>query len=215
MTQRQPPCYISRQKKGSLFNLLYSMGPTFRSKTRLVVILSIISSTVLGIILFLRYPSVESRSYGLNLGVQEYAVPSEARDFTLKDINNKRISLKNYRGKIVMLNFWATWCTPCRQEMPSMEKLYRQFKNRGFVVVSVASGDDSKNVNAFIKEYNITFPALLDSDLEVTSHYKVWVLPTTYFINPKGEIIGKIHGSRDWSTKEATQYIISIVQTSL
>lgn len=191
------------------------MGRTFRSKTRLVILLGIIFSTALGITLFLRYPSAESRSYAINLGVQEYTVPSEARDFTLTDINNERISLKNYRGKIVMLNFWATWCTPCRQEMPSMEKLYRQFKDRGFVVVSVASGDDSKSVNAFIKEYNITFPALLDSNLEVTDHYKVWALPTTYFINPKGEIIGRVHGSRDWSTKEATQYITSIVQTSL
>ncbi|MDZ4383013.1 MAG: TlpA disulfide reductase family protein, partial [Thermodesulfovibrionia bacterium] len=67
--------------------------------------------------------------------MQEYADPVEATDFTLKDLDNKRISLKSYRGKVVMLNFWATWCTPCRLEMPSMEKLHRQFKDKGFVVL--------------------------------------------------------------------------------
>jgi len=191
------------------------MRITFGRKTHLSILLGIFFSILLGTTLFVRYNSAESRNYGLNLGVQEYAVPLEAKDFTLTDINNKRVSLKNYRGKIVMLNFWATWCLPCRQEMPSMEKLYRQFKDKGFVVISVASGEDSKSVNAFIKKYNITFPALLDSNLEVTDHYKVWALPTTYFINPKGEIIGRVQGSRDWGTEEATQYIASIVRSSL
>ena len=172
----------------------------------------IILGMFLGVILILKNSSAESRNDTLSLGVQEYATPVEAVDFTLKDLDNKRISLKNYRGKVVMLNFWATWCTPCRLEMPSMEKLHRQFKDKGFVVLAVAAGEKAEGVTAFVKEYHITFSTLLDTDQGVAEDYKVWALPTTYFINAEGKIIGRVNGSRDWSAKEATQYISSIVQ---
>ena len=172
----------------------------------------IILGMFLGVILILKNSSAESRNEILSLGVQEYTTPIEARDFTLKDLDNKRISLKNYRGKVVMLNFWATWCTPCRLEMPSMEKLHRQFKDKGFVVLAVAAGEKAEGVTAFVKEYHITFYTLLDTDQGVAEEYKVWALPTTYFINAEGKIIGRVNGSRDWSAKEATQYISSILQ---
>ena len=172
----------------------------------------IILGMFLGVILILKNSSAESRNETLSLGVQEYATPVEAVDFTLKDLDNKRISLKNYRGKVVMLNFWATWCTPCRLEMPSMEKLHRQFKDTGFVVLAVAAGEKAEGVTAFVKEYHITFYTLLDTDQGVAEEYKVWALPTTYFINAEGKIIGRVNGSRDWSAKEATQYISSILQ---
>ncbi len=191
------------------------MSLIHKRKVYLIVLFTILLTVCLGIGVFQKYPLAEGKDYALALGIQEYSSPAEARDFTLKDINNKKISLKSYKGKIVMLNFWATWCTPCRLEMPSMEKLYRQFKNRGFVVLAVASGENMESVSQFIKEYNITFPALLDSNQEVTDYYKVWALPTTYFINPEGKIIGRVQGGRDWSTREAAQYITSIVQTSL
>lgn len=172
----------------------------------------IILGIFLSVILILKNSSAGSRHEALTLGVQEYATPLEARDFTLKDLDNKNVSLKSYRGKVVMLNFWATWCTPCRLEMPSMEKLHRQFKDKGFVVLAVAAGEKAKGVTAFVKEYHITFSALLDTDQGVTEEYKVWALPTTYFINAEGKIIGKVSGSRDWSAKEATQYISSLLQ---
>lgn len=182
------------------------------SRIHWVKLVGIIFGTVLSVVLILKNSSAESRNDTLSLGVQEYATPIEAIDFTLKDLDNKRVSLRNYRGKIVMLNFWATWCTPCRLEMPSMEKLSRQFKDKGFVVLAVAAGEKAEGVTAFVKEYHITFPALLDTDQEVTEEYKVWALPTTYFINAEGKIIGRVNGSRDWSAKEATQYISSILQ---
>ena len=172
----------------------------------------IILGIFLSVVLILKNSSAESRNDTLSLGVQEYATPIEAIDFTLKDLDNKRISLKSYRGKVVMLNFWATWCTPCRLEMPSMEKLHRQFKDKGFVVLAVAAGEKAEGVTAFVKEYHITFSTLLDTDQGVAEDYKVWALPTTYFINAEGKIIGRVNGSRDWSAKEATQYISSIVQ---
>src|SRR4030067_3062182 len=174
----------------------------------------IILGIFLSVVLILKNSSAESRNDTLSLGVQEYATPIEAIDFTLKDLDNKRISLKSYRGKVVMLNFWATWCTPCRLEMPSMEKLHRQFKDKGFVVLAVAAGEKAEGDTAFVKESTMTFSTLLDTDQGVAEDYKVWALPTTYFINAEGKIIGRVNGSRDWSAKEATQYISSIVQTA-
>ncbi|MCC6544562.1 MAG: TlpA family protein disulfide reductase [Nitrospirae bacterium] len=149
------------------------------------------------------------------LGIQEFSSPLEAKEFTLKDVSNKQVNLKDFRGKVIMLNFWATWCGPCREEMPSMEKLYRQFKGKGFVILAVASGEDINSVNKFIKHYNLTFPALIDSDYKVSDNYKVWALPTTYFINSKGQIIGKAQGGRNWDTRQANQYISSLLQNTL
>lgn len=165
-------------------------------------------------------PLFEGRSDGGNysgsyLGIQEYPAPSEAKEFTLKDAANKKVNLKDFRGKVVMLNFWATWCGPCRDEMPSMEKLYQQFKEKGFVILAVASGEDANSVNKFVKQYNLTFPALVDSDYRVSDSYKIWALPTTYFINSRGQIIGKAQGGRDWDTKQANQYITSLLQSAL
>lgn len=188
------------------------MGLVRASRIYRIKYLVIILGIFLSVILILKNSSAESRSETLSLGIQEYATPVEATDFTLKNLDNKRVSLKNYRGKVVMLNFWATWCTPCRLEMPSMEKLHRQFKDKGFVVLAVAAGEKAEGVTAFVKENNITFSALLDTDQAVTEEYKVWALPTTYFINAEGKIIGKVNGSRDWNAKEATQYISSILQ---
>ncbi|MCC7202594.1 MAG: TlpA family protein disulfide reductase [Nitrospirae bacterium] len=148
------------------------------------------------------------------LGIQEYSAPLEAREFALKDVSSKKVNLKDFRGKVIMLNFWATWCGPCRDEMPSMEKLYRQFKDRGFVIIAVASGEDVTSVNTFFKQYNLTFTALIDSDYKVSDNYKVWALPTTYFINSSGQIIGKAQGGRDWSTRQASQYIAALLQTA-
>ena len=179
------------------------------------IIFILLLSIVLNVSLFITYSAAGHEDYALNFGVQEYPDPIEAVDFTLKDSDNKKVSLKNYRGKIIMLNFWATWCAPCRLEMPSMEKLHRQFKDKGLIILSVASGEKTERVNKFIKEYEITFPALIDTDQEVTDTYKVWALPTTYFINAEGKVISRINGSRDWDTKEATQYISSIFQSSL
>ena len=181
----------------------------FDRKTLLTILLILAFS--IGIGLYNKPTSIaDSRSTAAYLGVQEFPRPVEAKDFTLKDITNKKVNLKSFRGKVVMLNFWATWCTPCRMEMPSMEKLHQQFKDKGFVIISVASGDSREEVSSFMKEYRLTFPALLDNDYEVSDEYKVWAVPTTYFLNKKGEIIGKAQGSRDWSTKAATQYISSI-----
>ena len=184
-------------------------------RSRVIILSSILFTIVLVLSPFLDNTSGGSSDYASYMGIQEYTTLQEANYFTLNDVANKKVSLKDFKGKVVMLNFWATWCGPCRVEMPSMEKLYRQFREKGFVILAVASGDDKDSVDRFVKEYNISFPALIDSNLVVSDSYKVWALPTTYFINAKGQIIGRAQGGRDWGTKEATQYITSLLRASL
>ncbi len=111
-----------------------------------------------------------------------------------------------------MLNFWATWCGPCIEEMPSMEKLHQQFKDRGLVVLAVAAGEKPQDVKDFMREYQLTFLALVDSNEEVVGAYNVRSIPLTYFINPKGEVVGKIFGARQWDQEAAIRYVNSLLQ---
>ena len=100
-------------------------------------------------------------------------------EFTVATPDGKKISLKDFRGKIVFLNFWASWCEPCREEMPEMEKLYQEFKAKNFVVVAIAVKDRKQDTLDFVKEFKITFPIGLDPEGNAGS-YGAWGLPTTY-----------------------------------
>lgn len=169
---------------------------------------------LIGIGAFLIFSNPFARNKSVKtLGIQVLESPEDAKNFSLQDIHGQTIRLSDFRGKIVMLNFWATWCTPCRKEMPSMEKLYERYKDRGLVILSIASGEKTKDVVHFVRKFKITFPALVDTDLEVTDNYNVWALPTTYFINREGKVIGKVYGSRDWSTNTANEYIENLLSS--
>ncbi|NIS60488.1 MAG: redoxin domain-containing protein [Proteobacteria bacterium] len=126
-----------------------------------------------------------------------------APSFTLKDLNGQEMKLEDQRGKIIFLNFWATWCPPCRDEMPSMEKLYTEFKGRDFTMLAVDLQEGAKKVKAFKERFKLNFPILLDSDGEVALKYGVFSIPTTYLIDREGYLIGGALGPRDWATKEA------------
>jgi len=169
---------------------------------------------LIGIGAFLIFKNPLATHRGVNtLGIQVPDSPEAAKNFSLQDIHGHVIKLSDFRGKIVMLNFWATWCTPCRKEMPSMEKLYEKYRDKGLVILSVAAGEKVKDVVEFVKKFHITFPALVDTDLKVTDDYNVWALPTTYFINREGKVIGKVYGSRDWSTGAAKKYIENLLNS--
>lgn len=123
-----------------------------------------------------------------------------APDFTLTDKNGKKVTLSSFRGKVVLLNFWATWCPPCRQEMPSMEKLFQSFHDRtDFVMLAVDSQEPLTTVEPFLKKYGYTFPILLDTTGEVGSMYSVTGIPTTYLIDAQGRVIAGKVGAHDWT----------------
>lgn len=129
-----------------------------------------------------------------------------APDFTLKDLSGKTISLERLRGKVVFLNFWATWCPPCVIEMPSMEKLHQEFSNDGLVILAINFREPPEQVKAFIKRHKLTFTILLDPDGSVFELYQAWALPVTTVINKRGEIVGRAMGARDWHGGMAREF---------
>lgn len=114
------------------------------------------------------------------------AIGEKAPDFELKTLSGDTIKLSDYRGKKVMLNFWATWCPPCKEEMPDMEKFHQA--NGEEVVILAVNIDPQFNVEQFVSEMGITFPILLDEKDEVNSQYQILTVPTTYFIDKEGVI---------------------------
>ena len=128
------------------------------------------------------------------------ALPVEIR---LMDLNGRPVRISDYRGRIVFLNFWTTWCFDCRIEMPAMEKLHQQFKNKDFAMVAINLQESISPVKQFFKDYKLTFTALLDSDGEVGAHFRITAIPTTFILDKEGIIIGKVMGPRDWNDKKA------------
>ena len=113
-----------------------------------------------------------------------------APDFTLDTLQGEKVRLSDLRGKIVVLNFWATWCLPCRAETPALEKTYEQYEQSGMVVLGVdlANQDSIGDVEAFIQEFKLTYPILLDRDGSVANLYQIKGIPSTFFINREGII---------------------------
>jgi peroxiredoxin len=124
-------------------------------------------------------------------------------EFRLNDVNGRPVSFSDFRGKIVFLNFWTTWCPTCRIEMPSMEKLHQKFKNKDFVMVTINLQESATQVKGFFKQYKLTFTALLDTAGEVGSSFGIYQIPTTFILDKKGRIIGKAVGPREWDSKDA------------
>lgn len=112
----------------------------------------------------------------------------------LKDLNGKTVSLDDFKGKKVFLNFWATWCPPCKSEMPDIQKLYEENKNANFIIITVNTGDEKEKVIDFMKSNNYTFNVLLDINNELASKYNIFSIPTSFFIDKDGTIIHKING---------------------
>lgn len=136
-----------------------------------------------------------------NLGILKLPHATRPLDIQLKDIFGNMVSLSDFRGKIVFLNFWATWCPTCVVEMPSMEKLHRLFKNQDFAVVAVNMQEGATQVKLFFEKWQLSFTALLDSSGDVAAALAVNALPTTYFLNKEGRIMGIALGPREWDSQ--------------
>lgn len=163
------------------------------------------------IIPFLITPSFSSSTQEAlfsKIGIQPIKGNTKAPHFFLEDLSGKRADSKKYKGKVVFLNFWATWCGPCKEEMPSMEALYQQFKEKDFVFLTISVDYEGlKPAKEFIEKHRHSFPVLLDPKGEVLDLYKVKRIPTTLIIDKKGMMIGKAVGPRDWKSTE----VISLV----
>lgn len=151
-------------------------------------------------------------NYFKKLGIERPEKKIVAPDFTVEDLSGRRWSLREMRGKVIFLNFWATWCIPCRDEMPTMEKLHRDFKAQGLEVVAINFRETRKEVQKFFDELGLTFTALLDKDGKVSEEYGAWSLPLSYFINRRGEFVGKVNGYRKWDSQEARAFFRELLR---
>ncbi len=120
---------------------------------------------------------------------------SIAPNFVLQSVDGERIELKELKGKGVFLNFWGTWCGPCKQEFPYMANQYEVFKDRGVEIVAVNVGESNIAVKNFMETYGVNFPVAMDKDRQVTEAYDITPLPTTFLINPEGKVIKVIKGT--------------------
>jgi peroxiredoxin len=158
-------------------------------------------------------PSAELDALFVALGIRRPAEPSEAPDFTLMTLEGRPARLRELRGKLVLLNFWATWCAPCLHEMPSMERLYQTFKPTDFVLLAVSMDHQGEEVaRPYVANLKLTFPVLLDKTSGVGRQYSVRGLPTTYLIDPDGRLIGAVIGARDWYRTEAKALIAGLLR---
>jgi peroxiredoxin len=135
----------------------------------------------------------------------------QAPEFDLATADGKRVLLTALRGQVVLLNFWATWCPPCREEMPSMERLHQEFRAQGLAVLAVDIQESPKQVARFMRDFRLTFPALLDTDAAVAGRYGARGLPSTYLIDRNGRVVGQAVGPRDWGGPAAKTLIRSLL----
>jgi peroxiredoxin len=143
-------------------------------------------------------------------------VGKEAPDFVLGDLNDRPVKLSDYRGKVVFLNFWATWCKPCKEEMPSMEILNKNFEKDGLVIlaVSIDRVTTAKDIPPFVKGMNLTFPVLIDSWGKTDKPYKRMGVPETFIIDQQGIIREIIIGPRDWTRLDSLQVIAKLLNVT-
>ena len=143
-------------------------------------------------------------------------VGKAAPDFALVDLNDKEVRLSNLRGKVVFLNFWATWCKPCKEEMPSMEVLHKNFEKDGLVVlaVSIDRVTTTKDIPPFIKSMNLSFPVLIDSWGKTDMPYKRMGVPETFIIDQEGVIREIVIGPRDWTRLDSLNVLTNLLKVT-
>jgi peroxiredoxin len=141
------------------------------------------------------------------------AVLFEAPDFTLSTLSGTSLSLAELRGKVVLLNFWATWCVPCRKEMPAIEALYQRYKDRGLEVLAISLDKGSTTVvEAFVKEVGVTYLVALDPSWATARTYGVRGLPATFLIDRAGNVVLRELGERDWMEEAKQQAVEGLLQ---
>jgi peroxiredoxin len=144
---------------------------------------------------------------------QDLGAGRPAPEFALTDLLGETHRLSDYRGQAVFLNFWATWCPPCLDEMPALERVYRALKGRGLVVVAVSLDTGPRSaVERFVKELALTFPILLDPRGASVRAYRLPGLPVSFLIDRKGRLVAQELGARDWNAGEARARIEALVQ---
>lgn len=136
--------------------------------------------------------------------------PLSAPDFSLEDMDGQLHRLSELRGRVVIINFWATWCPPCREEMPSMQRAWQALHDKGVVLLAVNVGEDMESVFRFSGSMDIGFPLLLDSDSKVADAWPVKGLPSTFVVDRQGRIVYRAIGGRAWDAPEILSTVLAL-----
>ena len=143
---------------------------------------------------------------------QRYTNPQAVPDFSKLNLEGKQVDIRNQRGQVILLNFWATWCPNCRQEGPSLQKLYNQYQSRGLIFYRIASKEKPETVKQFMDKESLNLPVLIDETGQTDRLFGVWVHPTTYLINRQGFVCYRTMGSSDWTSLGATMVIDQLLK---
>jgi peroxiredoxin len=135
-----------------------------------------------------------------------------APDFDLEDPDGNPQRLADYQGKAVILNFWATWCPPCREEMPSMQRAHEAVSDDGIALVAINVGEDADTIEQFLASYPVDFPLPMDLDSKVVQSYPVRGLPTTFVIDPEGRLVYVATGGREWDDPKLLDQVRALVK---
>jgi len=135
-----------------------------------------------------------------------------APNFKLKDMDGKTHQLSDYRGQPVIINFWATWCPPCREELPSMNRGWSKIKSQGIAMLAINVGEDEDTIFTFTGDYPIDFTILLDRSAEVINQWPIKGLPTTFVVDPQGRIVYRAIGGREWDAEELLNLVRALKQ---
>lgn len=146
-------------------------------------------------------------------GVVELKEGQRSPGLRLASLDGSSVALEDFAGKLLVLNFWATWCTPCEVEMPTLESLWQKLRARGLVVlaVSVDRGAPRSLLDPYVKGKGLTFPVLLDPDMATARAWRVTSLPASFLVKPNGEVAGMVHGLREWDSGEMLALLESLL----
>lgn len=136
----------------------------------------------------------------------------EAKDFSLTDYKGNQHRLEDYRGKVVLINFWASWCPPCIHEMPELQRLKQHFHDQPFEIVTINVGEKKYKVRKFSKLINLKLPVLLDTKSKTYNQWGVKTLPTSFLLDTDGNIIYKVRGNPGWAQQETRNIISDMIQ---
>lgn len=173
-----------------------------------------ITLLILIVIMFGVFVLLQCKDSIFNLSKQTRVVAGlPAPNFSFPGLDAKMVSLADYKGKVVLLNIWATWCPPCVEEMPSMEKLYKELKGENFEILAVSiDASGAKDVAPFMQKYKLSFPALLNPKGTIKGLYGAVGIPESFIINKEGIVEKKIIGARDWAALEAIRFLRYLIQ---
>lgn len=130
-----------------------------------------------------------------------------APDFQLSDVDGNIHRLSDYRGRVVIVNFWATWCPPCRAEMPSMQRAWEKLQQEEIMMLAVNVGEDEDTIFQFTANYPVEFPLLMDLDSKIIEEWPVRGLPTTFVVDPQGRLAYRAIGGREWDKTELLEQV--------